>query len=232
MPLAAREAWPLSAGSLPSQGAHEASLRRVLEDSHSTDLDHSVQPQPGLLRGVPSARFAGGRTHLGPEHEHGTAEKARAWLPGAFPPGTLARPGPSVHRPHTCVVPGSLSWAPSCPLWLGETSWPTEPLGVAVATATLRAGFPWKQECRPLFPWGQRNAVGWKPFPGRRGDALGKAVHLSDHTPGGVGLSLTPPTPAGKSPGLPLAVTPGEVVCLLATHQVEVVCRTPVPPNL
>ena len=121
---------------------------RVPEDSHVTDLDHSIQPRPGPLGRAPVARLAGGGTHRGLGHR--TQGKAGTLLPVSFLLGPwpgqylllCADPAPGQH-----LAP--LSWAPSCPLWVGGTAWLTEPVGVAAATATLRAGFPWKQECRP-----------------------------------------------------------------------------------
>lgn len=101
-------------GPFPPKGPSAPVPRRVLEGGHSTDLDHRVQPQPGLLGGVPVAWFTGGRTHHGLVHR--TQEKAGALRPetlfsGPWPGWDLCLSTSPTPRQH--LAP--LSWTPSCP---------------------------------------------------------------------------------------------------------------------
>lgn len=65
----------------------------------------------------------------------------------AAPPASLLR-----HTDHTCAAPATPVQHPlpvlgPGPLWLGPRT--TQRLCVPVATATLKVGFPWKQERGP-----------------------------------------------------------------------------------
>lgn len=142
------------------------------------------------------------------------SEKAGAWRPGESPAGTRAGPGPaSVHQPHAGTTPGSSVQGAQLPLWAGDRV-AEEARRRCCGNRDAEDFVSLETGAQALLPWGLKNAVVWKRFPG---DLEAPWVKLSTcATTPGQGLASAPdllPQPRGGP-----QPSPQEALCAWGPH--------------